>query len=318
MKTSADTDTKYTIKVTDKMAPNFYVFATMLQPHAQTVNDLPIRLYGVVNVGVENSNSFLEPVIRMPETLQPEKEFTVSVSEKAGKPMTYTLAIVDEGLLDLTSFKTPNAWDEFYAREALGVRTWDLFDRVLGASSAAMGPLLSIGGDEALKPSRDNVNRFKPVVQFIGPFALKGNETKVHTLRLPQYVGSVRVMVVAGGGGAYGSAEKTVAVKSDLMTLSTLPRVLGPGEEVWLPVNVFAEKSVKNVQVTVKTGGLLTAVEETTKTLSFDEPGDDILFFKLRSGKSTGAEQVIIQASGNGVSFSETIDIASVTPIYPL
>ena len=86
---------------------------------------------------------------------------------------------------------------------------------------------------------------------------------------------------------------------------------------MWLPVNVFAEKSVKNVQVTVKTGGLLTAVEETTKTLSFDEPGDDILFFKLRSGKSTGAEQVIIQASGNGVSFSETIDIAIRNPNIP-
>ncbi len=317
VKTSTDTDTKYTIKVTDKMAPNFYVFATMLQPHSQTVNDLPIRLYGVVNVGVENSNSFLNPVIQMPETLQPEKEFTVSVSEKTRKPMTYTLAIVDEGLLDLTSFKTPNAWGEFYAREALGVRTWDLFDRVLGASSGAMGPLLGIGGDEALKPSRDNVNRFKPVVKFIGPFALKGGETKAHTLRLPQYVGSVRVMVVAGGGGAYGSAEKTVAVKSDLMTLSTLPRVLGPGEEVWLPVNLFAEKSVRNVQVTIKTGGLLTVVDKTTQTLSFDEPGDDILFFKLRSGKRTGAEKVVIQASGDGVSFTETIDIAIRNPNIP-
>ena len=135
---SANEDTKYQIKVTEKMAPNFYVFATMLQPHAQTINDLPIRMYGVVSVG-ENKNSILEPVIRMPDALQPEKEFTVSISEKTGKPMTYTLAIVDEGLLDLTSFRTPNAWHEFYAREALGVRTWDLFDRVLGANSGTMG-----------------------------------------------------------------------------------------------------------------------------------------------------------------------------------
>ena len=123
VETSAKEDTKFSIKVTDKMAPNFYVFATMLQPHEQTVNDLPIRMYGVINVGVENRNSILEPVIRMPDALQPEKEFNVSVSEKTGKPMTYTLAIVVEGLLDLTAFKTPNAWDEFYAREALGVRT---------------------------------------------------------------------------------------------------------------------------------------------------------------------------------------------------
>jgi uncharacterized protein YfaS (alpha-2-macroglobulin family) len=315
VKTSGEEDTKYVMEVTENMTPNFYVFATMLQPHAQTVNDLPIRMYGVVSVGVENRNSILAPVIRMPDTLHPEKEFTVSVSEKAKKPMTYTLAIVDEGLLDLTAFKTPNAWHEFYSREALGVRTWDLFDRVLGTHG---GLMLSIGGDEAMNPSRDNVNRFKPVVKFIGPFALKGNETKTHTLRLPQYVGSVRVMVVAGGNGAYGSAEKTVAVKNDLMTLSTLPRIMGPGEEVRLPVNVFAlGNSVKNVQVSIRTKGLLTPTDGTSKSVSFDKPGDKTLFFKLASGRKTGAEQVEIKAVGNGISFTETIDIAIRNPNPP-
>ncbi|MDR2815900.1 MAG: hypothetical protein LBB62_04260 [Proteiniphilum sp.] len=319
VKTSGKEDTKYKIEVTGKMAPNFYVFATMLQPHSQTVNDLPIRMYGVVNVSVENKNSILEPIIRTPDTLHPEKEFTVSVSEKSKKPMTYTLAIVDEGLLDLTAFKTPNAWSEFYAREALGVRTWDLFDRVLGANSGLMGPLLSIGGDEALRSSRDNVNRFKPVVKFIGPFALKSGETKEHTIRLPQYIGSVRVMVVAGGEGAYGNAEKTVAVKNDLMTLSTLPRVIGPEEEVWLPVNVFTiENNVRNVQVAIRTKGLLTPTDGTTKSVSFDKPGDKTVFFKLASGKKTGAEQVEIKTSGNGTSFIETIDIAIRNPNPPI
>ncbi|MDR0422080.1 MAG: hypothetical protein LBH72_03600 [Proteiniphilum sp.] len=317
LKTSDKEDTKYEIAITEKMAPNFYLFATMLQPHAQTANDLPVRMYGVVNVGVENRNSLLEPVIRMPDTLHPEKEFTISVSEKSKKPMTCTLAIVDEGLLDLTAFKTPNAWHEFYAREALGVRTWDLFDRVLGARGGLMGPLLSIGGDEVLNPSRDNVNRFKPVVKFIGPFEVKGSGT-THTVRLPQYTGSVRVMVVAGGNGAYGSTEKTVAVKSDLMTLSTLPRVMGPEEEVWLPVNVFVQgNSLKNVQVSIRTKGLLAPADGTSKSVSFDGPGDKTLFFKLTSGRKTGAEQVEIKASGNGITFTETVDIAVRNPNPP-
>ena len=318
VKTSAKEDTKYVIEVTEKMTPNFYLFATMLQPHAQTVNDLPIRMYGVVNVGVENKQSLLQLDIRMPDTLYPEKEFTISVSEKSKKPMTYTLAVVDEGLLDLTAFRTPNAWGEFYAREALGVRTWDLFDRVLGANTGMMGPLLSIGGDEALRPSRDNVNRFKPVVKFIGPFELKGGQTNSHAIKLPQYIGSVRVMVVAGGNGAYGNAEKSVEVKNDLMTLSTLPRVIGPDEEVWLPVNLFAMgNSVKNVEVSIQTKGLLKPADGTTKSVSFDKPGDKIVFFRLVSGKETGAEQVEIKATGNGMSFSETIDIAVRNPNPP-
>ena len=319
VKTSDKEDTRYTFAVTENMAPNFYVFATLLQPHAQTENDLPIRMYGVVNVNVENKNSILAPVIAMPHVLRPEKEFTVSVSEKNRKPMTYTLAIVDEGLLDLTSFRTPNAWSEFYAREALGVRTWDLFDRVLGANTGMMGALLSVGGDETLKSANNNVNRFKPVVKFLGPFTIKGGETKMHKIKLPPYVGSVRAMVVAGGNGAYGNAEKTVAVKNELMTLSTLPRVMGPGEEVWLPVNVFAmEKNVKNVQVSVHTQGLLKLTDRVTKNVSFDRIGDQIVFFKLKADNRIGAEQIVIKASSGGATFTETINISVRNPNPPV
>ena len=232
--------------------------------------------------------------------------------------MTYTLAIVDEGLLDLTSFKTPNAWNEFYSREALGVRTWDLFDRVLGAQTGMLGPLLSIGGDEALKASSDKVNRFKPVVKFIGPFTLKSGETKSHKIKLPAYVGSVRVMVVAGGNGAYGSADKSVQVTSALMTLTTLPRVLGPNEEVFLPVNVFVtDKKVKNVTVSIKTNGMLKPADGVSKTVSFDKPGDKVLFFRLKADKKTGEEHISIKSSGGGESFSENIDIGIRNPNPP-
>ena len=104
----------------------------------------------------------------MPEVLRPETDFTVTVSEKNGKQMTYTLAIVDDGLLDLTNFKTPDPWNEFYAREALGIRTWDMYDDVLGAAAGRYSSLFSTGGDETLKPADAKANRFKPVVKFIG------------------------------------------------------------------------------------------------------------------------------------------------------
>ena len=154
------------------MAPNVYLHISLLQPHAQTVNDLPIRMYGVVPVLVTNKQTILQPQIKMPEVLRPETDFTVTVSEKNGKQMTYTLAIVDDGLLDLTNFKTPDPWNEFYAREALGIRTWDMYDDVLGASAGRYSSLFSTGGDETLKPADAKANRFKPVVKFIGPFYL--------------------------------------------------------------------------------------------------------------------------------------------------
>ncbi len=122
--------------------------------------------------------------------------------------MTYTLAVVDEGLLGLTRFKTPNPWTTFYAREALGVRTWDMFDYVIGAYGGKMERLLSIGGGEdAIIDKANKAKRFDPVVLFYGPFTLKGGK-KTHQIKLPKYIGEVRVMVVAGNSKAYGSAEK--------------------------------------------------------------------------------------------------------------
>ena len=82
----------------------------------------------------------------MPDVLRPESTASISVREKEGKPMTYTLAIVDEGLLDLTSFATPQPWKHFYAKEALGVKTWDLYDQVMGSYTQEMSKLGS-GGD---------------------------------------------------------------------------------------------------------------------------------------------------------------------------
>ncbi|MEO6148690.1 MAG: MG2 domain-containing protein, partial [Mucilaginibacter sp.] len=125
--------TQYRFKVEADMAPNIFVNVTLLQPHAQTVNDLPIRMYGAINLAVNDPETILKPVISMPDEIRPESKSSITVSEASGKAMTYTVAIVDEGLLDITGFETPNPHAAFYAREALGVKTWDLFDYIIGA-----------------------------------------------------------------------------------------------------------------------------------------------------------------------------------------
>ena len=304
-------DTKYTFKITPEMTPNVYLHISLLQPHAQTVNDLPIRMYGVVPVFVTNSQTVLQPQIQMPEVLRPETNFNVTVSEKTGKPMTYTLAIVDDGLLDLTNFKTPDPWNDFYSREALGIRTWDMYDNVLGASAGSYSSLFSTGGDATLKPADAKANRFKPVVKFIGPFYLGKGKSQTHTLKLPMYVGSVRAMVVAGQEGAYGNAEKTAFVRTPLMMLSTLPRVLSIQEEITVPVNIFAmENQVKNVTVSLQaSGGGVQIVGASQQSLKFSQPGDQLVFFTLKTGSKTGKATIHLTANGGGQQTKETIEI---------
>lgn len=306
-------ETTVDIPVTSDMAPNVFINISLLQPHAITSNDLPIRLYGVIPMMVEDPATKLEPVIKMPDAIQPEQSYEIKVSEKNNKAMTYTIAVVEEGLLDLTRFKTPNAWDSFYAREALGVKTWDIFDDVIGAYSGSIDQVFAIGGDgNAAGGKNKKANRFKPVVTYLGPFLLEAGKSKTHQLKMPNYIGAVRAMVIAGNNEteAYGSAEKSVQVKKPLMVLATLPRKLSPGEKVTLPVTVFAmEKKVKNVNLSLKLSDGITIKGNASQSIQFSKPDEKMVYFELDVTKAKGINTVEVIATGNGEKSTYKVEI---------
>jgi alpha-2-macroglobulin len=293
----------FSIKATEDMAPNIYLSVSLIQPHEKTVNGLPMRLYGVVPVLVENPATVLKPVIGAPEIMRPGQTANISISESNGKPMTYTLAIVDEGLLNLTKFMTPDPHSEFYSREALGIRTWDIYDQVIGAWGGKIQRILSIGGggDVEVDPTGQRSNRFKPMVRFVGPVTLKSGGSNTHTISIPEYVGSVRIMVVAGQNKAYGNTEKAVPVRNPLMLLGTAPRVIGPGETFRLPVAVFAmENHVKNVTINIQTNKMFTVDGSKSKQIEFTKTGDQLIAFDIVAADAIGAGQILITAqSGN-------------------
>ena len=313
---TTENETVVDLNITRQMIPNAYVHISLLQAHEQTVNDLPIRLYGILPLMVEDPATRLQPVISMPDVLESEKPFTITVTEKNNKEMTFTLAIVDEGLLSLTRFKTPDPWAKFFAREALGVRTWDLYDQVIGAFGGRFEQMFSIGGDdEFIKADDANLaSRFRPVVKFLGPYTIKALEKKELSVELPQYIGAVRTMVVAGNIEAYGSTEKHTPVRKPLMVLATMPRMLGPGETFSLPVTVFAmEPGIRNVEVSVQASDIFTA-ESLTQNIVFNETGDQTIFFELKTAKRAGIGNVQVLAKSGRESAAHDIEIGIRNP----
>lgn len=314
-------ETSLELPITGDMAPNVYINISLLQPHASTKNDSPIRMYGIVPIEVVDKNTVLEPQLSMPYVLRPEQTVNVKVSEKHGKKMTYTIAIVDEGLLDLTRFKTPNAWDSFYTREALGVRTWDIYDDVIGAYGGKVNQVFSIGGDaDAGGGKAKKANRFKPVVMYFGPFELDKGVSKIHKITLPKYIGSVRTMVVAADAktSAYGMAAKATQVRSPLMILASLPRKISPSEKVTIPVTLFAtEKHIKNVTLQIKPNSCVRVVGSATQKVTFTEPDEKMAYFNLEVGNTTGIGKVdIIATSGKERSiYSVEIDVTNPNPV---
>jgi uncharacterized protein YfaS (alpha-2-macroglobulin family) len=305
--------TAYEFTADPSMIPNVYVHVTLLQPHLQTKNDLPMRLYGVVPVMIDDPGTRINPVIEAPVNWQPESSASFTVSEASGRPMVYTAAVVDEGLLGLTRYTLPNPWNTFYAKEASFIKSWDLYQEIMGAWAGQLETLLAIGGgDDIFDDSAKETRRFKPVVRYFGPFELKAGEKRTETFNLPPYAGALRIMVMAASstkeapaayrsGRAYGRAEKPVTVSSDLMVFGTIPRLLSPGDEALIPVSVNSYKEgARSVTVTLKADGALLPGGG-TETLDFEKPGEQMINFTLKAPPGPGKIKLSISAESAGL-----------------
>jgi alpha-2-macroglobulin len=317
---TVENETSFEIDVKPGMAPTLYIHVSLIQPYGNLTNDAPIRMYGVAGVSVEDPQTVLKPVIKVRDELEPEKEFTVEVMEQRGSPMTYTLAIVDEGLLDLTNFRTPDPHSHFYAREALGVKTYDLFDYVAGAYGARLEKAFAVGGDaDKVENGKKQANRFEPVVIFAGPFTIAKGKSRSHTFRMPNYVGSVRVMVVAGSKSAFGNSSKDVKVRKAVMMLATLPRVAAPGEELSVPVSVFSmTESAREVTIEAETNTLFNIEGSKTRTIAFTQPGDKLAFFKLKTTDKTGVATVKLTAQSGSETATYQVEMEVRNPNPPI
>ncbi len=305
-----------TLPITREMSPNVYVSISLLQPHSGRDNDRPLRMYGITPLTVRDPATHLQPLLSAAQEWRPNQPVSFQVRESAGKAMSYTVAVVDEGLLGLTAFRTPDLHQQFYRKEALGIDTWDLFDEVAGAYSGRLENLLALGGSDAAAndDSARQKRRFPPVVRFLGPFQLAAGKTATHNLSLPQYLGAVRLMLVAGHQGAYGSAEQSVFVREPLSLLATVPRVLGPGETVTVPVNLFVmDDSIHEVQVKIDADDFFVPGGQPPAVVHFDKAGDKMAFVTLKVADKVGKGHLRVSAQG-GKFTSETevyLDIRS-------
>ena len=271
-----------------------------------------MRLYGVKSIKVEDPATILSPTISCDEVFEPNSEVNIKVGEEHGKEMSYTLAVIDEGLLDITNFRTPNPSKYFFAKQSLGVKSWDVFNLVLNRNGSEIEKVFSIGGDGSNEKETNNpsANRFKSVVKFLGPFTLENGKSNNHAIEIPNYIGSVRVMVVGKNRKAFGRADKNIPVKKPLMVLSTLPRVLAPGEKLSMPVNVFAyQDDIKSVQVKVDSDSYVNTIGSKNKSLSFDKQGDKLAYFDFIAGDQIGIAHFDVNVSSGQHNANEKIEI---------
>ena len=307
----SDKKSKIELATQDSWTPNVYIHMTVVQKYMQTDNDLPLRMYGIKYIRMDASKQPLMPVTDLPDALESNKSYTFNISEKEGRPMEYTIAFVDEGLLGLTGFKTPDPNKHFNGKFPLLVKTWDIYQHLISWFNGKFAGIISIGGDDVYNPDAiAEINRFKPVVQHLGPFKLNAKGKNKHTIYMPNYTGKVRMMVVAGSPDNFGNLEKLIPVKNPIMVQSQLPRSLNVTDKLRLPVSVFRDdNSISSFNLTAKTDATMVKGFAASTPLNFSGKDQMTHLYNLEVMNKVGPVKFEIGAQAGNKSMTESTQL---------
>ncbi len=217
------------VPVEESWGPGAYVAVHLFRGGSDTKR--PGRAIGLTWVGVDPAARTLAVSIDTPERLPPRARSLVPV--KAAPGAWVTLAAVDEGILRLTRFASPNPAAHYLGRRRLGLDIRDDWGRLI-APGDGEATLLKQGGDEGGFVLPDIPIR--TVTLFTPPVQVGADGTANVPLDMPDFNGEVRLMVVAWQGSRIGSASKPAVVRDPLVAEALLPRFLAPGDEARLAV----------------------------------------------------------------------------------
>ncbi|MGX2983531.1 alpha-2-macroglobulin family protein [Helicobacter sp. 23-1045] len=320
--TTNDLQTNFSVPIDDKNAPNLYASVFLLQDYGSADNDRALRLYGVVPLNITKESAKIALNIKTKDEILPNSKLNIEISNEQNKQVTYTLAIVDEGLLNLTNFKTPSPYNYFYAKTKYNIRNFDTFDYIIGKIEGAVRNAYSIGGDEELGAAGkgrndENAERFKPVVHFIKPTKSDKNGNAKISVDVPSYIGALRVMLVAVDNNSYGSAQKEVRVSAPVVMLPTIPRSLKIGDNFQMPIEVMQIKdNVDSANLAIKSDGIVEFDKSLQEVRFKDGKKSQTIFFNGRVKEKLGVENIAIQLNSDNFIMRDStqIDIKAPNP----
>ena len=307
----------------DRFTPNVYVSALVVKdPHLESSQAyLPGRAYGVRSLTVRPEAHQHAVSIDVPAEVRPNSPLPVTVKvDNAEGPTWAVVAAVDEGILQLTDFDSPDPTDALFAQRALGVETFE----TIGWSLADGGGSRT-GGDAEGAAGGGRVQMVKPVALWSGLVEVGADGTAQVELDVPGYRGELRVMAVTADASRVGSADEAVTVRDPLVLQTTLPRFLVEGDMAIVPVSV-TNMTGKEQDITVRLsaeelkraapfpgedglGAPVAVLGEASQQIRLAPGEDGTVPFRVRAERAFTAARLSVVAEGGGERSTETLEI---------
>ncbi len=297
------------IPVKEAYLPNAYITATLIRPLDEGI--IPITIaHGFAPLPVEKKSNHLAVEIKVAEKSRSNTRQTITVKTQSLRDVEVTVAVVDEGIMQLKNSKTPDPYAWFYQKRALEVNAFDIYPYVLPDIKLKRS---STGGDGYDLQKRVNPltnKRVKLVAYWSGILRTDGNGVATCSVEIPQFSGDLRVMAVAYKDKAFGSDEKHIKVSDPIVISPSMPRFLSPGDTLIMPVTITNTTGKKqSVTVSIEKTGPLSISGAASRSIQINANQEQRPVFEMVTAKVPGEAQVTIKVNNGLETFSDKTDI---------
>ncbi|WP_315817465.1 alpha-2-macroglobulin [Paraflavitalea speifideaquila] len=304
------------LKLTVDHLPNVYVTATLIKPH--DVSEIPLTVaHGFKSILVEEADRKIAVTIEAQKAVRSRTHQKVTVKAKPGSFV--TLAAVDNGVLQVSDFKTPDPYGHFYAPKSLEVQAYDMYPLLFPELRARLS---STGGDGDLEMNKRTnpmpAKRIKIVSYWSGIAKADGSGNASFEFDIPQFSGEVRLMAVAYKDESFGSTESAITVADPLVLSTALPRFLSPGDTATVPViitNTTARST--SATATLNVSGPLKVIGDNKQSVSLNANSENRAVFQVVAAPAVNVGKIAVEVNGLGEKFTDETEI-SVRPASPL
>ena len=304
-----------------------YLMATVYRPGDVKTEKVAGRAVGLIWVNAKESMPKIQVSVKAPSVIHPEKEFAARVClSKAVKNPRATVAVVDEAILQLTEFKSPDPFDYIFAQTKLAFTIRDSYGQLINPFGARPGDF-KVGGDGLSQKALTKLaaRTFKTVSFFSGVIS-DFKESKEEgcaqeatvSFKLPEFSGQVRVMAVVWDEEATGSADVSTVVRDDVETYIALPRFLAPGDQTTVILDVQnLTEGEGTFKLSLQAEGEIGLVKEFTQTLTLKKEEMVHLPIEVKA-KNVGVGKLTLRVEGQGISLEKHWEIAVRSSVYEM
>ncbi len=301
-----------TFSISEDYVPNVYITATAIRRIGQ--DDLPITVaHGYASLMVEKKDHQLDLALQAQESSRSNTKQAITVRTEPGAEV--TVAVVDEGILQITDYGTPDPYAYFYQKRALEVSPYDLYAWLYPELKAQRS---SFAGGEAFDMSRRisplTSKRIRLLSFWSGIMKADPKGECTFSVNVPSFSGTLRVMAVAYKDNQFAGADRSIQIADPIVISTALPRFLSPGDQISLPVMISnTTERDADAEVSVGLKGPLSAMGSDNQRIAIPAKSERQVVFEARAGQAIGQGDVAVEVTAFGERFSEKIQI----PVRP-